>query len=307
MALTRPALHSNNPLYERLPVNIPKRQHYLPQFYLNHFGVRKQKTYRIFVYDLDESRVYPTSVDKTAKEKGYYDVKIGGGFVATAEKALSEFEDKVAPVYKNLVRHMNPFLLNQEDRGILSLFFATMISRVPRSRETSEQLEKIVKSEFAEKGIRYYDDIPFTGERKKHFDIDMIRLSADQFAPVIYSMNWRLGLVAQGLMLITSDCPLVMCNPVNNGLQSNIGLKVSGIQLCFPLTPCLLLIMYHPTDYDLPETAFTLNFDSVVLQNHLEAYYATRYLYSMNLDYDLDPTVRNNREVLSGGAGQSFV
>ena len=280
-------------------MNNAKRQHYVPQFCLREFGIKKGSEHRLFVYDLLNDNSFSTTVYRSAKEKGYYDVKNGDSVVATADKALTDFEDKVAPIYKLLIQHMNPYLLDSGQREYLATFFSTMMSRVPRSREFTKQLAKTMRRELRDQGVPNVEQYILSSSQKREFDISMIRKSAEEFTPVIYDMEWRVCLVGQELNLYISDCPLVMYNPEDHGSMGKLGLKVRGIQLYYPLTPYLLLMMYRRADYpNLPKEIIYLDHEPVEVCNNLQVYNATRFIYSMKKIFEIDSQIRRNRSML---------
>jgi len=114
----------------------PRRQHYLPQFYLSHFAGQDGL---LAVFDRSTQsyrRGHPTTI--TVENYFYTFVDDDGTKDHCMEKWLSKLEGAAKPVFDKLERR---YEITAEDRVFLSTFLGVLYCRVPRhEREINEIL-----------------------------------------------------------------------------------------------------------------------------------------------------------------------
>jgi hypothetical protein len=67
------------------------------------------------------------------------------------------------------------------------------------------------------------------------------------FAPALIEKDWVLLKTNQKAPFMMGDHPFAMFNEVDYGLRGNLGLSVEGIQIYFPLSPTLALVLLCPS------------------------------------------------------------
>lgn len=68
----------------------------------------------------------------------------------------------------------------------------------------------------------------------------------DETANAFYDLGWMVGINQTDTLLFTSDAPIVPIPYKNNGARGNRGLRSDGIEVIFPLTPRMVLVMFDP-------------------------------------------------------------
>ena len=114
-------------------MNIPVRQHYIPQFILRNFCFKNNF---VKYFDIEENTVKTMNIKDIFMEKQLYDDNINNyNFPQQIEKDLSIFENEIALIINNKFLKENTFKLSQEEFDKLSLFFAIMAFRNINTKE----------------------------------------------------------------------------------------------------------------------------------------------------------------------------
>jgi hypothetical protein len=144
--------------------------HYLPQYYLKGFSLNEGK--RIWVYDKQENRRYPTQVKSTANETGFYSTEAGSTEVE--QYLANSIENPANPVLEKI---RNRERVTKADKKVLSVYMTTMIKRVPQSKEIlkgrAPNVAAEVYSEFCERLSVLNDGTPSAEE-----EIESLRTEA---------------------------------------------------------------------------------------------------------------------------------
>jgi Protein of unknown function (DUF4238) len=225
-------------------------QHFVPQAQLRPFQAPDAPG-MIWVYPRGgEPRLAP--IKNVAQSSGFYDEDVEGD--------LNTFvEGPANPIFDKLRRDE---FISIEERYQIALYLATMVKRVPRSRERGEALipgvleETITK--FRSKIMEYAAQRGATpGARQKWLDnlkaieekwrvdtpsavIDEMRKPwpTEESIAMIYGMQWRVLLAEPPEMFITSDNPAFFFESI--GIT-----KDHDGELCFPLSPTHCLHCCH--------------------------------------------------------------
>lgn len=106
-------------------MNRPKRNHYLPQFYLKNFC----NNGKLWVYDRENKQYRNQTPVNTAVQSHYYSFEDEKGDKNTdIEKGLSKIEGETGPIISKL---NNREQITDKEKGILSVFIAFLMNRVP--------------------------------------------------------------------------------------------------------------------------------------------------------------------------------
>jgi len=255
----------------------PKRQHYVPQSYLEFF-VSGDGTF--WVYDKEGGLPRKQTPINTAVESYFYSVDTPEGEKNNyIEEELSKVESTARPILAHWqnkgVRPETPEILQ------IAVFLALMHTRVPRSVQAAKEIgEALMTAMFKERAedveemrkswerfcdvhgnpetLTFEEVLEFarSPEKSAHFRLELnkkaaLGLSMEQTMAVrdqLLEMNWCLCTAPSQSFFITSDTPLNIFAPT--GEDSAIfggGLRLPGAEVSLPLSPdvCLLLTWSH--------------------------------------------------------------
>lgn len=221
-------------------------QHYVPKFILKKFCGGKKP--QLWVYDKHHGRSFKANVNRIAAESGFYDFELGE-MPVTLEQSLSALEARAAPIFKEIDRAGNIAFLDDEAKALLAYFFSVQLVRTKRHREQYRDIHNAIEEALA----RHGDDItqlkgyePPTEQLLKESGIHALA-NAHEYAPHFLDKSWVLMRARRGFPFITSDHPICMQNMVDHGLRGNLGLRVTGIEIYFPISTTWCLCMLCPT------------------------------------------------------------
>lgn len=115
-----------------------KKQHYVPQFYLNNFSYNKH----VYIYDITHKRKFNISIKNLCQEKYFY------GSDIRLEKSLSTIEGKQSKIMKELIKNISILSFKLEDLYYLYLFILMSLSRTKKS---SEKMDELINIEYDQK------------------------------------------------------------------------------------------------------------------------------------------------------------
>ena len=239
-----------------------KKQHYVPQFYLNEFA---DAHHQLYVFDKFERRSYRTQVGNIANERYFYDfpqddnsdsngisdadVQISfkyKGAIPNAqviEDTFSALEGDYSTAFRDIqqtIADRKPLSFKQ--KYILSHFIAVQYRRTPEHRRLlMEASEKFVaklweKTHADHPSIRVKFNPKYASLAQA---VDMFDPFANtELIQVLMSHIWMIGLNESNSPLYTSDQPVVKMS--RRDLQ---GFGSLGIQITLPLTSKNVLLL----------------------------------------------------------------
>jgi len=83
-------------------------------------------------------------------------------------------------------------------------------------------------------------------ESLRELQNNLIKDASSDFANILAALDWHLFLNETDLPYYTSDFPVVKHNELDFGPYGNLGLRNRGVQIYFPLTPWMLLLIVEP-------------------------------------------------------------
>lgn len=132
-----------------------KKQHFVPQFYLENFTDTSKN---IYAFDIIKCESFITAIENIAHQKYFYDYEPLDQFMGkeqTIEKALANFESESATMLRKLVAGLKAndvSAFSQDDYRKLADHIITQQKRTPESRIKGTQLAKEVKRQLIAKG-----------------------------------------------------------------------------------------------------------------------------------------------------------
>jgi hypothetical protein len=252
-----------------------KRDHYLPQFYLNYF-LPEDNPENFWVYDKKGGDPICQTPINTGIEGQLY--RLEGPRITNPKFIDTIFfqrnESAVKPVIQRLL--YPGARLKDTDIPVLADFLALMHVRVPRTQKmvkevegvvlthllhstpmNTEKIEEILRECREENGA---DNLPSSAKEftdllekvEEHYQIELTKqpalllsiISVTTIIQQLLEMNWCLCRSPRDAFFITCDAPLVIFLLDDEGNASfGQGLEETAVQVTFPLSPtkCLYL------------------------------------------------------------------
>ena len=211
--------------------------HYIPQYYLRHFGTLKDHNY-IWMYDKSTKEFKHLPIRNVAQSGNFYKEE--------DECTLNEYIE--SPAKDPLDKLRNRQLIDIQDRKAITRYLESMIKRVPHTRrkilKIIPQAKDIVLNKIKEKpeewapmfNLTQKQVIDKTNEFDRKFDNeslsiknDMVRRqwSSEDVLDLIFSMTWRIIKADDSHHFLTSDNPVFF--------DETCGLKHREAEVSFPL------------------------------------------------------------------------
>lgn len=230
-----------------------KLQHYIPRFILRRFGDGDGWLHAIDKHTGNRFRVRASKDSKldVAAECGMYDFKFLDTPL-TLEPALAKLESRAASVVKRIMQDGTLHPADSEERAVLSHFLAVQMVRTRAIWVTQQELFGRMQTWLRENGASedFFRPDPYVGSgenAEKALRASMICKAEVHFAPAIAEKDWVLLKSDSESPYLIGDHPFAMFNQVDHHPRGNLGLKVRGIELYFPLSPTLALALWCPS------------------------------------------------------------
>lgn len=243
----------------------PKRQHWVPQFYLRHFATpetRHSKEPKVWIFSKHVGDPSLTSIKNVAQRRYLYSPKDADG------NRLWELEEKFADT-ESLLNWIWPVLAegfidphgDESMRRGLALFISLLHLRHPRRLTETERIHaRLVRSydlcpkddygnpdvrEMEVNGVwRPFDASGWprykaaNAEDKKQMFVDAIRQNAVHSAELLMKKRWSM-VFSEDPVFITTDTPVVLLHLTHE----TFGLSTPGTIVSFPISPTRVLMM----------------------------------------------------------------
>nr|WP_321269617.1 DUF4238 domain-containing protein [uncultured Tolumonas sp.] len=313
---------------DELPMNIPKKQHYVPQFILRNFTVGKKK--KIYVFDTKTQNTFTSHVREIGHENDFYNHPINGNQI---EFDLGTLETQVAPLISGILEQGSINHLSDTDFYQISYFTIIQMMRVNALRESISNISEILvnrlKNETLVPGSQaelLFKDAESKNE--KLLSLDFIKTIPLQLMPNMLDKHLSLLKAPKGKHFYISDNPVVKYNNLYQSRNDSVGLGVKGIEISFPISPkymlsfsCPILLSELRNSINSIEnkdsinsdryvglrvyvnsidnkTTQTLNADNVQHYNALQATQSSRFIYSFDNDFSLIRTmIKDNNDI----------
>ncbi len=287
--------------------SIPKKHHYIPQFYLKGFSMDKK---HLFVLDklADKSKnIRYQTTESIAFQNNLYTFQAKGKKKDTLEAAFAQMEGIAAEVIRRIE---NKEELTSQERNDLALFISFLWIRVPNSkkefeRSTKELYEKTARMSiqmtpkeslrkfFESRGEKMtdeqLDDLKDFGANEKrsiikvavpqNYWIKQMLTMGLEISPALEIANWEFKVAEKQFAFVTSDNPFLLLpsGPVHP--FEGLGLLTPGAKKIIPLTAKICLVIHEPQKD--PKTVYTLtNKDMVRKINNWIVKYSERFVFS---------------------------
>jgi len=261
----------------------PKAQHYVPQFYLRNFAVKRRKQFFICCYDKAAGKTLETNIKNIAQETKFYDFNDDEGEQKSIEAFFSDIETASQAALEVVCSKPSANTVSA-NKTVLANFIASQMSRTTVFRAEHLNMLRGANARLQDDGIEF--PVPTENELKQHQAVFIVE-NTPIFADILVEMKWVLTLNQTGKPYWTSDHPIIKYNPHKPEFAGNIGLLSKGIQLHFPLSPCLALTICDPQEYAGAEPEVMAILPNVEFNNSGQVLYSRQYLFSIDDDFQL--------------------
>lgn len=278
-----------------------KNQHYVPQSYLKNFAAyRKRGASHIWVFDKFNQNTFSTPVRNVASQGYFYDLSkelVDVQDEQWVEKFLADFEGEsnklISHVFKKIeivIKKLNKkaYCINVITPNVkkeLSYLLAIQALRTREFRELfveffeksfSSIAERILEAEFPDE----MNEVRVRLDEKSlpiYQAIQMFK-SSKNISEIIRTYIWAIGINKTDQPLFTSDNPVVR----QAHLGAN-GFACSGIEIAFPLSPQIIIIIFENTHFSqlssVDNKLLLLPLEAVNYYNELQVYNSRRQIY----------------------------
>ena len=300
-----------------------KKQHYVPQFYLNAWSI--PESHQTYVYDKETDFCRVNNITDVAMENGFYDVVpedviskevldwfcekgipvkqgqsqgLEDGFAEVIEKEFSEILHTIIQrAHEATPWHIkNCYFFSEEQKGILSVYLAFQYLRTKSVREGILELSDKMNQALDNMGVppAMPGERTISKKQAKNMHVKMLldeRLLT-QITMGFYRLTWILGINRTDSKLYTTDNPIAVYPHIKRGSMYLGGIVSEGIEAFFPLTPKLVLMMidgsFH-TQYASQDRRYMeiTNGAFIDRYNKTLALQAERAVFSVDGEFDL--------------------
>ena len=310
-------------------------QHYVPKCYLKNWVFNDKE--QVYVYDRISKKIYSPNIQGIASERFFYDCDIKAlltqeridEILSTVDPKLLDNEhfiekylaDYVEDEFKRLIQTIiqkastmnnweaeNCYCIKEEIKEAFSYHLAILSVRLKSVRddllETNTLIEKLLSENNAsEQTIANY--------RVDESDLAAIQgsmiLNKENLATIaegFYNLTWVVLLNQTSSPFVTSDNPICRRAHVTHPFLSMAGLNSPGVEVFFPLSPDVLLLMYdgeyhkYKSGHDRALRKVVL-LDNIDYYNSCEFFNSNRWTISSENDFSLiEKLVAKNPELL---------
>lgn len=218
-------------------------QHFVPQFYLRHFSPDRK---RLNLINIKRQMVVKgASLRDQCARKKFYD------FGPRVEHALGAIESKVAPIVKSIIeRGVLPPQRSTDDESLITFIVLQIVRGLRSATSNDDMTDYLWKLQFGEEAKANGIDVSqFRIENEFPTAIPLKQIP--HLVPHAQRLRPHLFANTSGCGFVTSDDPVVLHNQYCEGITycGVLGWQSRGLQVFYPLSPTVLLMLYDPAIY----------------------------------------------------------
>ncbi|MFA7676487.1 MAG: DUF4238 domain-containing protein [Candidatus Shapirobacteria bacterium] len=254
---------------------LPKKHHYVPQFYLKGFSMDKNNLWVCNKTSSNNQNIKKLTTKTIAFENNFYTYKSIDKSKETLEDLFCQMEGLASNVIKKISDRCE---INEQEKADLSIFISFLWLRTPKSKTrmnsmTTNLHEKVsrmsiamtpnenLKEFFKKRGKnlsnKEIDDLKeFAKDEKRSKFIlhipqnywikEMLQLGMD-IAPAFQICDWEFCVSNKPYAFITSDNPFMLLPSKPIHPFDGLGLMTDGAKKIVPLNSKICLIMHEPS------------------------------------------------------------
>lgn len=233
----------------------PRKQHFLPQFYLRGFSLDGRGIYQI---EKASGKYYGCQIKDTAAVKDFHvldyeDVEDPHAL----EKRLADLEGMLS---EHMSRLLSEGVENREATMYTLQLLSVMRLRVPAFKEhiersfpstirrVAERMEREGRLPKPPPGLEELlkvENLNISILNWKSMEVIFKIASSDDALSILYSMRARLYSAPPGMAFATSDQPVALFHPAAKEYPQGVGMNTAGVQITLPLSSGKLLRLDH--------------------------------------------------------------
>jgi len=223
-----------------------KKQHYVPKFYLKFFSIEGNKTHLKIYNKINHKIIQKGNLKGQAQENYFY------GEDLALENFFGEIEAESSAIFHEIVKTGILPKKNSKEHQYTWIFLLLQAYRTPtQAKEMNEMVDSMVKSI-----LKYEKDF-------KRYDLSSFQIGLNdtpvrniktliEGLPMMRDLELKLIANNTNTPFITSDNPTFKYNQFlesRNFKFGKTGMGCKGLQIFFPLSPSIMLILYDPKVY----------------------------------------------------------
>lgn len=242
-------------------MNEPIRQHYVPQVYLNKFTFSERKPYKICALNKSKEEIISVCIKDIVAENNFYTTKIFEDkyaaekhYAKEIEPMLSRVLSKICTKCENALVQDGAVILDYKTKEELVLSITFQLLRGKQCREYSKKIYNSKAPDIIEKAKKNFliDDVPksiYSDDFFKYisilsaFNVEQI----EKYANILYHRTMIIIKITDNAEFVTSDNPVMFMDAETLDSQPfRHGLLQPQTVVSYPISPKLLIVMYHP-------------------------------------------------------------
>lgn len=244
----------------------PKKQHYVPQVYLKNFSYISHKTPKLFVLSKSNDKIYPASVCDVGAEKDFYTLGSAEDSYVWERHYANNIEPLLSSVLKSIIKKCNnaliqdgTIILSYDEKIQVALSVIFQLLRGPQTRAFEKQIYDTafpniideIQNEFSplpDSQLQLLDDLKNNNDFFKGIAMNVIFEEARlaKFLNIIINKTFVVYKIIGSDTFVTSDNPVIVVNANKPTTPFSSGIIDMHSIIYFPLSPKLLLAIYHP-------------------------------------------------------------
>ena len=316
-----------------------KKQHYVPQFYLNAWSIPEK--HQIHVYDKSTNAERINNISDVASERYFYDANVNDLFsqeyldllrqegyelpeenVQLLEQTLSEgiekpFSDLIKEILEK-AKNATPwhiknclFLKKNKKKINFSVYLAVQMIRVKTARDNLTDISKCVTQALTDRNtpdsvISNYE-ISESEAKSMHIQMLMDLPAMAELATSFHRLTWILGINKTTRKFYTSDNPICTIPHIKSPYASMSGVSSKGVEVLFPLSPEVILLMLDGS-YHTEALPFERRYIEIRDNQYIDSYNSTiainakRCVFSFDGNYELiEGMIKRNPRIFNQG------
>ena len=245
-----------------------EKQHIVPQAYLNRFGTKGRKKYRIGVFQKDAGqgtvKEFCNSVDNVGYIRNYYDVSCRDDVKHWEHYYANNLEplygDRLGSIISSItLANRENYYLSREDQFNLATMMSAQILRFPPlidrwSHEAKKMFPGIKnnllrshESSITKKDKQRLHSFQFPSDFYKDLVLGVAtnQKRLEYYSEVLLSRIWCVFYNSTDIPFMTSDNPVVLCE-LGKGkpIYENYGIANVDTTIYYPLSPKIMLQLF---------------------------------------------------------------
>ncbi len=268
-----------------------KLQHYVPKVYLKNFAEAKGKNFYFYCFNKQLNKSFSVNIKNIAFEREFYD---SVSEEQETEKKLRNIESKVDKIIQKIILRKNIEILTEEEKEILSEFIAYQDIRTKETREEIKEIPKHILEKWGNQmAPKFKNQVINSMKRDSLREVHRNLLGEiELFKEKIKNMKWILIINKSKFPFWTSDNPVARYNQQNLYPFGNIGLESPGIEIHFPISPKISLLICDKVLFkNLPIKIVTKDYMNIIHERDFQVRYSTKFVFSNENNFDFARTM----------------